>query len=169
MNKKDNFYKQKEEIIQFLATYYEEYYKSYNLWNDECYAYNSEYMEVIDGENSDFDPNNMLHQMGFYGMPEQPTIVCEYEKAKSQLEFIIKKRTMEEGKHQSLFYYFILTAEGNYRKNSMKIYIDKSWKVYQQDIWTQGIIYEIFGRRYINCTLGKIAKLPNKFVDVSIY
>ena len=76
---------------------------------------------------------------------------------------------MEEGKHQSLFYYFILTAEGNYRKNSMKIYIDKSWKVYQQDIWTQGIIYEIFGRRYINCTLGKIAKLPNKFVDVSIY
>ena len=83
-------------------------------------------------------------------MPEQPTIVCEYEKAKSQLEFIIKKRTMEEGKHQSLFYYFILTDEGNYRKNSMKIYIDKSWKVYQQDIWTQGIIYEIFGRRYIN-------------------
>lgn len=169
MNKKDNFYKQKEEIIQFLATYYEEYYKSYNLWNDECYAYNSEYREVMDGENSDFDPNNLLHQMRFYGMPEQPTIVCEYEKAKSQLEFIVKKRTMEEGKHQSLFYYFILTDKGNYRKNSMKIYIDKNWKVYQQDIWTQGIIYEIFGRRYINCTLGKIAKLPNKFVDVSIY
>ena len=169
MDKKDNFYKQKEEIIQFLATYYEEYCKAYNLWNDECCAYNSAYSEVMDGENSDFDPNNPLHQIGFYGMSGQPTIVCEYEKAESQLEFIIKKRSIEEGNHQSMFYYFIFTDEGNYRKNSLKIYIEKSWKVYPQDIWTQGIIYEIFGRRYPNCTLDKIAKLPNKFAEVSIY
>ena len=169
MKKSGNFYKQKEELIQFLDTYYEEYCKAYNIWNDECYEYNSAYKVAMDGEDSDFNPKDLLHQIEFYDMPEQPEIISVFEKAQSQLELAIKRRNEDKGLHQSLFNHFIFTENRNYRKHSMKICIYENWKVYVGDIWTQGIFYEIEGWTYQNCTLDKISKLPEKFNNVSIY
>lgn len=169
MEKGGNFYKQKEELIQFLATYYEEYCKAWTIWDDECYEYNSAYKVAMDGEASDFNPCEMLEQMGFHGEPEQPEIIEKYENAEMQLHDILKKRDKEKGIHQSLFNYFIFTESGNYREHSIKITVYSKWKVFCNDLWTQGIIDEVVGWKYNDCTLNKIAKLPEEFHKYLLY
>lgn len=169
MDTRENFYKQKEELIQFLATYYEEYCNAYNRWEDECCEYNSAYKVAMDGEDSSFEPYELLAQMGFHGEPEQPEIIEKYENAAMQLHSILQKRDREKGIHQSLFNHFIFTESGNYREYSMKITVNRKWKVFYNDLWTQGIIAEVVGWKYNDCTLNKIAKLPNEFHEYSLY
>ena len=169
MEKGSNFYKQKEDLIQFLATYYEEYCRAWTKWDDECYEYNSAYKIAMDGENSDFNPCEMLAQMGFHGEPEQPEIIEKYENAEMQLHDVLKKRDEEKGIHQSLFNHFIFTEGGNYREHSMIITVYKEWKVFCNDLWTQGIFDEVVWWKYNNCTLDKIAKLPEEFHKYSLY
>ena len=171
MDSDKNFYKKKEELIHFLATNYDEYTKAYEIWDEECYGYNSAYKVAMDGEDSSFNPQNLLHKTGIYGEPEQPEIINEYENAENQLNVVFQRRDKERNIHQSLFNHFIFTDGGNYRKHSMTICIYKEWKVYFNDLWTQGIIDEIVRGKWIypNCTLDKIAKLPSRFDKISIY
>lgn len=171
MNRSDNFYWMKEKLIKFLAINFDLYTKAVEKWNKEWYEYDSAYKVAMDGEDSSFNPQSLLHEMRIFGEPEQPEIINEYEHAENQLKAVLQKRDNERNIHQSLFNHFIFTDGGNYREYSMTICVCREWKVYISDLWTQGIFDEIVRREwtYLNCTLDKIAKLPSQFDNISIY
>lgn len=168
-NEKDNFYWRQDELIRWLATNYDLYIAAIEQRNHNRYEYHSAYKNAMDGEDGDVNSYEMLAQMGFYGEPEQPEIIERYENTAMQLHDILKKRDKEKGMHQSLFNHFIFNESGNYREYSMNITAYKKWKVFCNDLWTQGIIDEVVGWKYIDCTLNKIAKLPDEFHKYSLY
>lgn len=167
----DNFYRKKEELIKFLASNYDKYKQALELWNEACDEYYDAYKVAMDGETDDFNPKEILEDMGFYGEPERPNIVDEYEDAEIQLHEILKRRDLERQLHQSLFNHFIFTDAGNYRTYSQSIYAQGCWKIKILDWWTQGILNDIYGWRNSEITLGQVTKykLPEEFAKVSIY
>jgi hypothetical protein len=164
----NNLYRRKEELIKYLATNFEKYKSAYALWNEEWEQYNSAYKTAMDGENSDFDPHELLKEMGFCGEPEKAEIIDEYENAERELEEVLKRIDAESSLHQSLFNYFIFTDAGNRRIHSMKIIASDNWKVKSSDWWTQGILNEVYGCNY-KVTLGQIVTLPKQFNNISYY
>lgn len=169
MDENENFYKQKEELIRFLSANYNEYSRADEIWNGKCHEYTSAYKVAMDGEDSNFNLQNFLHERGFCSKPDQPEIIRVYKDAAIQLKEVIQRRDKERNNHQSLFNHLIFTDSGNYRKHSMHICIYDSWKVYCCDIWTQGIANDIKGWTYQDCTLDKIAKLPISIGKISIF
>lgn len=164
-----NFYYQKENLIKFLAMNYKSYLTAAEERDKQCFEYNSAYKVAMDREDSCFNPDDLLHKMGYYGEPEQPDIISEYKIKETQLREVLQRIDKEKTCHKSLFNHFIFTKGGKYREHSLEIYTNKELKVYCNDLWTQGIFYEVSELTYINCTLEKVATLPPQFRDICLY
>lgn len=138
-NESDNFYWLKDELLKALAANYDSYAAAVEARNNGGSA------------------------------PKQQEIVEMYAEAERALKPILKKAAEEDKMHQSLFNHYIFTESDHYRAEAMKISVNKSWKVLRNDWWTQGIFYEVAGQKYEECTLDKIAKLPEGVQGYSIY
>lgn len=164
-SEKENIYYIKEEIIKYLIKNYEAYHKALNSLDEAWYKYDNAYKMALDGEPDDFNPHDMLVEMGIYGEPEQPEIINEYEMKEAQLRKIIQQ-IEKPSDIRSLFSFYYFTDSGYIRKYSFdKPYIGNG-KVLIKDIWTQGIIYELYGQRYNNCMIGNIYPLPEILKDI---
>lgn len=86
---------------------------------------------------------------------EQVELVRKYEKCRDELKKTIQKIS-EISYSQSRFNYYYFTDSGLPRKYSFGMPYITDGKVYIYDMWTQGIIYELYGQRYNKCMLGNM-------------
>lgn len=114
----------------------------------------------------------MDRKMGIYGEPEQPEIIGEYKMEEDKLIKIIHQideQSDEQSPNQSLFSFYSLTESRKIRKYSFDKPLIRDEEVYVKDIWTQGIIYELFEKkRYNNCMIGNIYSSPEILKNIHI-
>lgn len=151
----------KEKWIRYLGLNYEKYKSECRKYYEECLEYDSAYKVAIDGEGKDYNGESLLNSIGCYP-PEEPEIIRQYESCLSDL---IKHcdSLRDYDSYQSLFNYYIYRDSGTYRS-----YINccpmkckrKNINCYCKDFWTIGILYELNGTTFSNCSWRNFVELP---------
>lgn len=170
----------RESLIKYIGKNYHDYKRDWYEWQDEWYGYDSAYKIAMDGEDKDFDPRPMLQEMGHLGEPMPSDLVEEFEENQKKLNYVLESAQNLRRKLkfascmppccESLFHHYFFTESGDLRTHAV-IPIAYSPDLSISDIWTQGIIKELYPEPNIhfNTTYGDFLDLPKEYRDISIF
>lgn len=152
-------------------------------WYKLAYQYlrrESKYFEKINRqwEHRHGETNTFLRREQKLSLVSKAFISCGKDEAVyaqkldvKQIEDFVKQDILPS-LYESDFHSCVFTDRGNWRKyfQSSKMYCYNLYNcsLYKNDLWTQGVLYELYGKKY-PCTWGDVIPLPMPFAKYPLY